>query len=193
MDMMDRPSRDALDQAEQAMRDVRAKVVYAAIGPILILWGLIYATCFSITHFAREAGVWAWLIGNTCGMVGTLALGWVRSSRGPALSASGKQFGRRLGLLWVAVFIYIPIWLTLLTPWQSEQMSAFITTAVMFVYVVMGLWLRTPLLAALGGVVTALTFGGYFLFYPGRMDIWLAFAAGGVMLISGAYLTWRRR
>ena len=193
MDMTDQQARDALGEAEQAMHDVRARIAYAGIGPILILWGLIYATCFSITHFAHEAGVWAWLIGNTCGMAGTLVLGWVRPSRGPALSVSAKQFGRRLGLLWVAVFIYIPIWLTLLAPWQSEQMGAFITTAVMFVYVVMGLWLRTPVLAALGGVVTALTFGGYFLFYPGWMNLWLAFAAGGVMLVSGVYLTWRWR
>ncbi len=199
MDMMDQQSagaldaRDALGEAEQAMQSVRTKVTYSGVGPILILWGLIYATCFVITHFAYEAAGWAWLIGDVCGIAGTAYLGWVRPARGPVLSESAKQLGRRLGLFWLAAMVYIPIWLTLLTPWRGEQMGAFITTAIMFAYVVMGLWLRMSFFVALGVLVTALTFGGYFVFYPEWMNLWLAATGGGALLVSGAYLTWRWR
>ena len=72
-------------------------------------------------------------------------------------------------------------------------MGAFITTAIMFAYVVMGLWLRMAFLTALGVLVTALTLGGYLLFYPEWLNLWMAFTGGGAVLASGVYLTWRGR
>jgi len=193
MDITDQQARETLGEVREVTQEVRAKLTYAGVGPILILWGVVYATCYAITHFAVEVAGWAWLIGNTCGIAGTIYLGWIRPARGPVLSASAKQFGWRLAGFWLAVFCYIPIWLTLLTPWRGEQMGAFITTAIMFAYVVLGLLLRMPFFVALGLLVTALTFGGYFVFYPEWMSLWLAFTGGGAFLISGVYLTWRWR
>ncbi len=52
---------------------------------------------------------------------------------------------------------------------------------------------REPLTTAKLLMVTALTFGGYFVFYPEWMNLWLAATGGGALLVSGAYLTWRWR
>ena len=193
MDITGKQASEALQDVDAVGKSVQAKLAYAGVGPILMVWGLVCATCFVITHVAVEVAGWAWLVGNACGIAGTVYLGWVRPARGPVLSASAKEFGRRLGVFWLAVFAYIPIWLTLLTPWRGEQMGAFITTAIMFAYVVLGLWLRMPFFVGLGVLVAALTFGGYFVFYPEWMNLWLAGTGGGALLAAGAYLTWRWR
>ena len=189
-------------QANEVLEDidkVSRRVCYAASnnvgGPILIIWGIIWIACYLICHFAPNLANWAWLIGNAIGIPATIWLGWIVTSRGPVLSEADKRLGRRLGWFWFAIFVYAAIWLTVLHPWRGYQSTVFISTLIMFAYVVMGLWLQERFWVYLGLLVTVEAFGGYLgsMNFPGYLGLYLAVVCGGTLLAAGIYLTVKTR
>ena len=98
----------------------------------------------------------------------------------------------RIGGLWGALLIYIFIWLRLLSPVNGMQVNAFICTACMFAYIVIGLWFESYFMIVLGLAVTAATLIGFYLL-AGYYCLWMAFAGGGALLGTGLYIRVRWR
>ena len=185
-------------QAAEALKDVknvtsqtRGKVAYQSVGPILILWGVILATCYCITHFAPRLSGWAWAIGDSIGLLATAVIAVRDIRRGPVRSESAKREGKKVGWFWFALFIYADIWLVVFSPWSGDQLGIFFVTLVMFAYVIMGIWQEMRFIKWLGVIVTFLAVGGYFgsMLLPGYLNLWMAITGGGALLVSGVYLT----
>lgn len=190
MEPMVNEAKEMLAEVEATGRRTRDAAAYRVAGPILALWGVVWAVCFSVTQFAPHAAGWAWLAGDGVGLAGTAWLGWVLPRHGPVLSESSKRLGRRLGGFWLALFVFAGGWLAVLWPWHGVELGVFGVTLVMFAYVVMGLWLEMRFMTVLGFVVAGLAFAGYFVSpeLPGWVNLWLAVVGGGSLLASGVYL-----
>ena len=187
---------ELLDQVDYVARTTRDRAIYDGVGPILILWGVIWTVCFCVTHFAPTAFAWTWLIADAVGIPATVYLGWIRPRGGPILSESAKRQGRKLLWFWFLALVYGSIWLVILWPWRTEQFGLFWVTFVMFAYVVMGLWFEMRFLLWLGVAVTLITAGGsilLFLFVPGYLNLWLGLSGGLSLAGSGLHLMRRER
>ena len=195
MEVTQRQAQEALKDIEVVSRNIRGKVAYGVAGPIMVLWGIVWIVCFSLTQFAPQIAKWAWLVGNVLGIVGSLYLGRFHKRARAVSSESARRIGWRLFWFWFLLFIYADIWLTVLWPWGTEQLGMFLVTLVMFAYVVMGLWLEVRFMLWLGLAVTALAVAGYVLsfFVHGYLNLWLGMSGGSALLASGLYLTCRWR
>lgn len=174
---------------------MQAKLAGSIAGPIMVVWGVVWVVCFSLTHFAPRVAGWGWIVGNSLGIVGSIYLAR-RSARTQAVrSESAKRTVRRLFWFWFLLYIYADIWLAVFWPWRGEQLGMFLVTLVMFAYVVMGLWMESRFILWLGLAVTVLAVAGYVLSFlvPGYLDLWLGLAGGSALLASGLYLTVRWR
>jgi len=195
MEVTGKDAQEALQDVESVARSVQGKLAYGIAGPILVLWGVVWMVCFTITHFAPQVAGWGWLVGDGLGIVGSLYLGTRGARAGAVRSESSKRMGWRLFWFWFFLFIYGDIWLTVLWPWRGEQLGMFLVTLVMFAYVVMGLWLEMRFMLWLGLAVTALACAGYVLSFlvPGYLDLWLGLAGGSALAAGGLYLMLRWR
>jgi hypothetical protein len=185
-------ARDALADIRQTIQRTRKAVEANQTSTILMLWGAVWIACYTIQQFSAPWAGWAWLIGNLLGILGTICVGFDVRRKSPATSDAARRLTARVFLVWPALFLYIPLWLYLLAPWSMRQSSAFIASAVMFLYVVIGLWLHSTFLLVLGLTVTALILLG-FVFLPSYFFLWMAFTGGGALFGSGLYirLAWR--
>lgn len=194
MEVTREEARATLRNVESVAQLVRGKLATGMTGPILILWGAIWAACFGLTHFAPAVGPWAWLVGDALGIAGTIFLS--RHAGAEAVrSASAQHLWWQVFWFWFFLFLYANIWLAVLWPWRVGHVGLFLVTLIMFAYVVLGLWLGSRFLLCLGLAVTALAGMGYALSFlvPGYLDLWLGSTGGGALLVSGLYLTLRRR
>ncbi|MHC4527109.1 MAG: hypothetical protein ACYS29_04455, partial [Planctomycetota bacterium] len=84
-------------------------------------------------------------------------------------------------------------WLSFLRPFNGLQMNAFLCTAIMFAYVVTGLWYGSYHMVWLGLAVTCSTLIGFYLIPPKYYCLWMAPMAGGALFGAGLYfrLRWR--
>jgi len=191
-----------LDEIQSIARRTQRAIAYAGTGPILIVWGIVCAVCYTAGHFL-PAGAWrgwrlgpayfavdslVWGVGVTAGIVVTYVL--AHPQRAPVKAPPG--LGVRIGLLWFFAFVYVGVWLSILSPASGLQVGALIITVVMFVYVVMGLWFQAPLLTVLGLGITGLATVCYHAL-PGLYDLCLAVGAGGALIGSGLYVHRRWR
>jgi hypothetical protein len=179
-------ARDSLHEIHAAASKLRRAVVSAQASGHLILWGLVWMAAFITSGLAPDHTGTAWLVGSLVGTFGSIAIG-ITSGNKSAISERSAQEGLRFLALWLALFAFIGVWIWLLQPTSSNQMAAFICTAVMFLYVVMGLWFEAGFLGWLGLGVTALTVAGYALL-PEHFNYWMAAAGGGSLLVSGLYM-----
>jgi hypothetical protein len=110
----------------------------------------------------------------------------------PVKEPTEEKLNWRIGGLWWLLFIYVFIWLNLFRPFNGMQVNAFICTAVMFAYVIIGLWFAAYFMVWLGLAVTATTLIGFYLLTP-YYCLWMAVTAGGLLLGTGLYLHARWR
>lgn len=187
---------ELLDEVDHVARATRDRASYDGIGPILIVWGIIWTVGFSVVHFAPRVADLTWMIGDVVGVAATLYFGWIRPSRGPILSESARREGRKLLWFWFFVFVYGSVCLAALWPWRTEQFGLFCMLFMMFAYIVMGLWLDVWFLLWDGVAVTVIVGGGYVVlsfFAPGYLNLWLGLAGGGALAGSGVYALYRER
>ena len=195
MEVTGKQAQEALLDVEAVAKDMRRRLAYGVAGPILALWGSVWIACFALAQFAPSIAGWAWLVGDTVGIAGSLYFGRIRAKAAIVRSESSKRIGWRLFWFWFFLFIYADIWLAVLWPWRGDQAGMFLVTLVMFAYVVMGLWLELRFLLWLGLLVTVLAGAGYLLSFvvPGYLNLWLGLACGSALLVSGLYLSLGRR
>ena len=184
-------------ESEQALEDLQAirrvmdqtrwAVATSGAGYIMMLWGFVWLVGYSGTQFLEDTlqGT-IWMVLVLVGAVGSAVLG----------SWKGKQVrGRpewKFWVLWIALFVYATIWARIFPKPDDDMVNLlFITTVVMFGYVIMGLLLSATF-AWVGIAITALALIGYYLI-PAYFPLWMAVCGGGTLIGSGIYIARRWR
>jgi hypothetical protein len=70
---------------------------------------------------------------------------------------------------------------------KAIRLTTFLCIIMMMNYVIFGIWMRINFLKCLGLIITALTLVGYYLIPADYYRLWMAFAGGGVMIITALY------
>jgi hypothetical protein len=188
-------ARQSLTMVENTSTQTGRSIAAAYSGPLLILWGLVWVTAFIGTHLFLHSAWYIWMVLDTVGAAGTaLICRWRFRAGIPTKSSDSKRVGWSIFWFWTLLLVYIIVWLFLLSPVSGLQLNAFICTAAMFAYVMMGLWWRQcRFLLWLGLTVTVVTLIGFYLIPLAFYCLWMAVAGGGTMLGTGLYIwfCWR--
>jgi len=173
-----REALDALEAVREVERRTRGAIAAAGGGRVVTAWGLAWGIGFLATHFldGREI-LWVWLALNLAGFAATawIVAGTTQRVRDPV--------GPRIGGLWLALFAYTALWIFVAAPLDGNEIGLLISSAAMFGYVVMGLWLDRTFLW-IGLSVTAASIAG-FLLLPALFNLWMAFLGGGALIAAG--------
>ncbi|MHC4455676.1 MAG: hypothetical protein ACYS0I_01085 [Planctomycetota bacterium] len=189
MNVSHEEAQDSLDQIQAVATRTRKTIAATYDGDLLIMWGLIWFIAFLGTHFFLA---WVWHIWMTLagiGVIVTLLVSWNQfRSANPIKTPAAEKIGWRIFWFWSLLFIYIFIWLSILRPHHGIQLNAFMCTAIMFAYVVIGLWSKSYYMLWLGLVVTCTTLVGFYLIPSSYYCLWMAPMGGGVLLGTGLYI-----
>lgn len=169
---------EALATIHQTTRKVQMASNWMGTDLILILWGVAWVFSFLGCHFAPEKAVWFWSIGDVVGLSGTMFV--CRKASQQVQSDEGK----RMGIFWLLLFLFIFVQLAVLHPWDPIQMNAFICLQIMLGFVVIGLWTGSQGMIALAGVVSVSVLAAYFLLQP-YYNLWMAVMGGGSFIVAG--------
>ena len=194
MNISQEEAQDSLDQIQTATARTRKTIAASYDSGLLIMWGLIWSIAFVLTHFFLT---WVWFIWmGLCGIgsVVTLWVGWRQLSlANPVKIPVTERIGLRIFSFWSMLFVYIFIWLSILRPRHGIQINAFICTAIMFAYVVSGIWSKSYYMLWLGLTVTCITLVGFYLIPWSYYCLWMAAMGGGAMAGTGFYIRFRWR
>jgi hypothetical protein len=167
-------------------------IASAYANPLLILWGVLWIIAFTAAHFYLSYAFHIFMAMAAVGGIGTAAIFWIFHTKAPIKDASTTRAGWRITVFWILLYAYTTIWLFLLAPFNGLQCNVVISTAAMFGYVVIGLWLGSYFMVVLGLAVTAATLVGYYFLTP-YYCLWMAVIGGGALLGTGLYIRLRWR
>lgn len=190
MNVSQQDARESLSKAHDVMLQTHRAIASAYASPLLILWGLLWVIAFTSSHFYFDYAFHIFMGMVVAGGIGTAAIRWFFYSNAPVRDTSCQKAGWRMAAFWVLLCVYVVIWLSLFAPFNGMQCNAFISTAAMFAYVVIGLWFNSCFMIVLGLAVTAVTLVGFFILTP-YYCLWMAVMGGGVILASGLYVRLR--
>ena len=176
----------ALDQIRSAADQTRRAVARSGTGWIFVIWGTVWFTGYLGSQFlpGPAAGV-LWLVLDSLGGVATAIVG-VRAGR-RVRTANGW----RVAGLWLALMAYVGLLVWIAWPMPPDRTILFITVAVSFGYVSVGLWL-SPVLLWAGLSLTVLALLGWWL-VPAYLGYWIAFLGGGGLIGLGVYILRARK
>ena len=140
MNVSQEDAQESLSAVKDAMEQTRKAVASSYTSDLLIMWGLLWAMAFTATHFYLDHAFYIFMAMGVIGCIGTFIFIHIFRSKVPLKDYSSQKIGWRIWLFWIFLFIYLVIWLCLLAPFSGMQCNAFICTAVMFAYIVIGLW-----------------------------------------------------
>jgi hypothetical protein len=192
MNVSNEDAQASLAAVTETMIRTRKAIAAGYSSPLLILWGLLWVAAYTASHFYLKYADVIFEAMAGVGLLGTFfVLRRVKQTM-PVKEPAEEKLNWRIGGLWWLLFIYAFIWLNLFRPVNGMQMNAFISTAVMFAYVIIGLWFAAYFMVWLGLAVTATTLIGFYLLTP-YYCLWMAVTAGGLLLGTGLYLhaKWR--
>jgi hypothetical protein len=178
-------AQESLVTIQQVMAQTR-RAVASSGAYVMIIWGVVWFFGFLASQLIHSILVgWIWLILDVLGSLATWIVGRKMGRR------VRTSFGSRLGLFWLALIFYTALWIWIAWPLDPMRTMLLSITALMFGYVVMGLWLGTAV-AWVGLAVTALALLGFYLL-PAYFALWMALLGGGTMIGSGLYMSrfWR--
>ena len=188
MNVSNEEAQASLASANYMMLRTRKAIAVAYSSPLLIMWGSLLTAAYTATHFyLRYAAMIFWTMA-IIGVLGSFVI-WPRiKQKLPVRESAEERLNWRIGGLWWSLFLYVFIWLSILSPVNGMQMNAFIITAIMFAYIIIGLWFTAYFMVWLGLAVTATTLIGFFLLPHYYYCLWMAVTAGGLLLGTGIYL-----
>ena len=194
MEISKEDAEKSLNRVQTVSAQTRRSVAAHYASPLLVLWGLICITAYIGTHFFVHWAYHIWMILSTIGAAGTFLIcrNQLHSAK-PIKIPADKKMGWRIFWFWTLLFIYIVIWLNILRPRSGIQLNAFILTAVMFAYIIIGFWTESHFMVWLGLAVTVTTLFGLYLIPKNFYCLWMALAAGGPIFSTGLYtlIRWR--
>lgn len=192
MNISEEEARTSLNQIQNASAQMRKAIASSYGSNLLILWGLLWSIAFIATHFYLAYAHQIFVAMGLVGGIGTFIIRWAFYAMAPVKSSPEQKLGWRMFWFWVLLLVYIFIWLSIFAPSSGLQCNAFICTAVMFAYIVMGLWFCSYFMVLLGLGVTGATLIGYYLL-TSCYCLWMALMGGGALLATGVYIRicWR--
>jgi hypothetical protein len=189
MDITQEDAQESLNQVQDVSVRMRRAIASNYANGFLILWGSIWSIAAIGSHLRHEWAVYIWSVLDAVGIVGTIIIARRRFSMTSTKTISRvKGISWRIIGLWGALYVYVVIWLTILRPESGIQMNAFIGTACMFVFIVMGLWFESYFMVWLGLAVTGAILAGLYLVPHGYYNLCTAVFGGGTLLGVGLYI-----
>jgi len=177
--------RDVMDQTHRAIASAYAN-------PLLILWGALWIIAFTTAHFYLAYAFYIFMAMAVIGGAGTAVIFRVFRTKAPIQETYSPKLGWRIAVFWILLYVYVVIWLFLLTPFNGLQCNAVLSTAAMFGYVVMGFWFGSTFMIVLGLAMTGVTLVGFYLL-ASYYCLWMAIMGGGTLLGTGLYIRARWR
>ncbi len=176
---------EALAAIQNMMRKTRRAISTSGAYKFLFIWGAIWMVGFLNSQFLTGALVgYIWMGLDILGGALSAFVG-IRLNRG-VRSANSTTTGKRIGLFWLALFLYCVAAGAVVWPIDLKQGAMIIILFVMLGWMAMGLLLSfTP--ARWGLAITVLALIGYFLL-PGIFFLWMAVLGGGGMIALGLYI-----
>ena len=186
-------ARDMLGQTDTMAALMRNHSMYRRIGPILIVWGVLWLVCFPLTALLPKHSGWIWLIGDGIGFAGSFLA--ARRSNTSIRSASSAVMRSRILWFWLAFLAYGCFWMFLIAPAGDCRAVVFIVTLIMFAYVAIGILSHVQFMTYLGLGVTLLAITGFVLFanQPQVLNVWMGASGGLTLLATGFFITLRAR
>ncbi len=187
MDITKEEARESLEIVEEIQKRTRKALAHGGGPYYLMLWGVVWFIGYLSSQFLSDkiSGI-IWMVLVSLGVVASIAIG-AKISR----QVRRKFYDYRIGLFWLALFLYASLTSWALKPTSDEAVAYLITLFVMLGYVVMGLWMWGPL-GWIGVGVTAVATVAYALI-PQYFNLVMAILGGGTLFFSGYYIlkNWR--
>jgi hypothetical protein len=187
MNMTQQEAQASLSAVDDVMLQTRRAIASSYANPLLILWGALWVVAFTTTQFYYIYAFKIFMAMGVVGAAGTAIVVRLFHRQAPVKETSSPRIGRRIAMFWILLLVYIAIWLFLLNPSNGIQCNAFICTAMMFAYIVMGLWFDSRFMIVLALAVTAVTLAGYY-FLRDYYCLWMALVGGGAIFGTGLYI-----
>jgi hypothetical protein len=176
---------EALAAIQTVVQKTRRAISSSGGYVFLIVWGVIWLLGFLGSQFLpQDLGGYAWMVLDILGGILSAVLG-IRMGRG-VRSASPVTTGKRIGLFWWLLFLYVVATVAVAWPTSGKQLSMFIILTVMVGWMAMSLLLSFTSIWP-GLILTALALAAYFVF-PGLYYLLMAVLGGGGMIALGLYI-----
>lgn len=171
----------ALDQIRMAAEQTRRAVARSGTGWIFVIWGCVWFAGYLGSQLlgGARSGL-LWFVLDILGGVATAIVG-MRARRRVRVAHGWRMAGLSLALM---AYVGLLVWIA--WPMAADRLVLFITVAISFGYVFVGLWL-SPVLLWTGLVLTTLAILGWLL-VPAYLGYWLAFLGGGGLIGLGIYI-----
>jgi hypothetical protein len=171
----------ALTDIESATRRSGLLKGYHVAGPILMVWGVVWALGYTgMGLLPPERWGWIWLVLDGVGVVSTILLS--RSGKGAARTGQGWKI--TAGVL--AILAFYAATLTLFQPTSIDATIAYPGVVTGLVYAGIGIAFA-PRYLWIGAAVFAASLVGYFFFQP-WLTYWMAAVGGGGLFVAGLWL-----
>ena len=190
-------SKEDAQASLSTIRDVKLQSQKAAIStytnPMFILWGILWIIAFTANQIFIEYSQPIFVSMSVIGGIVTAIIFYrLFHSKAPFREEPSEYIGWRIAALWILIYVYVVIWLFMMTPVSGRQCNAFISTAAMFACIVMGLWFRSIFMIILGLAMTGVTLIGFYLLTQYYL-LWMGLMGGGTLLGAGLYIRIRWR
>ena len=176
------------DDAAQALSDIasargRSHLLagYHIAGPILILWGVVWAVAYTgMGVLPTNEWAYVWAPADLVGMLGTILLSR-RPKKGQGAAGAGTTWRVIGGMALASVFC-----IGLFSMIRSNDVNVYLAVPGLItgtIYGALGLWRMTRYLWV-GVLVIAASLLGFFEF-PSILPFWMAATAGGGLIVAG--------
>jgi len=194
MNVSEQEAQESLASIDGTISRTRKAVMKTQIGPILVLWGMVWTACYLASHFFPKSAGGIFTAGASVGAAGIAILLLRESRRGPATrNPLDKSLTMRVNFFWLLAFAYAFTWIALLKPQDGIRMNAFLCMVALFGLIVMGLWFCSWSMVVVGIAGTITTLVGVYAIHHMYYCVWMAVTFGGGMLGTGLYMLWKWR
>lgn len=175
----------ALSEIERTAERGQVLRGYQHAGPILMLWGVIWATGYGLMGVLSEES-WGviWIVLNSLGFLGAVLMH--RRAGGGASAGEAKAGSWRMGVAIVALTAFFFATFSLFQATDPDPYLAFPGLVTGLMYVGMGLW-KMPRYLWIGAVLFVATLIGFHFFRP-WLTFWMAGFGGGGLFLAGLWL-----
>jgi hypothetical protein len=183
-------ARKALAEITEARGTAERVQRYGDAAPFMMLWGSIWLIANVASQFSAVLGRSVWRAGLIVGTIITLLLIVSQSRRrGARMRQAGEDprvFGRRMGLIGAALFVFIIGSAFILGPLDARRTNAFISLFWASIYMGAGAWVGLRLVIT-GAVTAAATLFGFLAIHQ-YFPLWMGIVAGGGLIVGGWWL-----
>jgi hypothetical protein len=171
----------ALTDIESTAGRSRLLKGYHVAGPILMVWGVVWAVGYSAMGLTEpERWGLVWLVLDVIGIVATIVLG----RRGKGGAKAGQGWKIMAGVLAVGAFYAATF--ALFQPTSIDAALAYPGVVTGLIYAGIGIAFA-PRYLWIGAAVFAASLVGYFFFQP-WLAYWMAAVGGGGLVVAGLWL-----